>query len=61
MALFKTFGMQHGDIVIFFSEIFQKSKILKNAVSGRWCIDSGSFTIGEIEFNIHCKYIMLSM
>ena len=40
MTLFKTFGMQNGDMVIFFLEVFQKSKILKNAVSGRWCLDS---------------------
>ena len=24
----------------FFLEVFQKSDILKNAVSGRWCLDS---------------------
>ena len=27
-------------MVIFFLEVFQKSEILKNAVSERWCIDS---------------------
>ena len=24
----------------YFHEVFQKSEILKNAVSGRWCVDS---------------------
>ena len=32
VALFKTFGMQIGDMVKFF-EVFQKSEILKNVVS----------------------------
>ena len=27
-------------VVIFFLRSFRKSEILKNAVSGRWCIDS---------------------
>ena len=33
MALFKTFRMQNVDLVHFL-EVFQKSEILKNAVSG---------------------------
>ena len=33
VALFKTYGMQNGDMVIVFLEVFQKSEILKNAVS----------------------------
>ena len=32
--------MQNGDMVIFFLKVFQKSEIMKNAVSGRWCLDS---------------------
>ena len=37
---FLRLGMQNGDMLIFFLEVFQKSEILKNAVSGRWCLDS---------------------
>ena len=37
VALFKTFGMQNSDMLIFL-EVFQKSEILENAVSGRWYI-----------------------
>ena len=33
VALFKTFGMQNVDLVMFLG-VFQKSEILKNAVSG---------------------------
>ena len=32
--------MQNDDMLIFFLDVFQKSKILKNAVSERWCLDS---------------------
>ena len=39
MSLFKTHGMQNGQGHSFL-EVFQKSEILKNAVSGRWCLDS---------------------
>ena len=40
VALFKTYGMQSGGMVIFFLRSFRKSEVLKNAVSGRWCLDS---------------------
>ena len=36
---FQNFCGTYGDMVIFL-DIFQKSEILKNAVSGRWCLDS---------------------
>ena len=42
MAFLKTSGIQNGDMVIFFLRSFQKSEILKNEVSGRWCLDSKS-------------------
>ena len=41
-ALFITFGLQKDDMVIFFIVVLQKSEILKNAVSERWCTDSSS-------------------
>ena len=34
--LVKTFGMQNGEMVIFFLRSFRKVRFLKNAVSGRW-------------------------
>ena len=40
MALFKTFGMQSGDILIFFLSSFRKVRFQKNAFSERWCSDS---------------------
>ena len=40
MALFKIYGMQNGDMVTFFLEVFQESETLKNAVSGGQCLDS---------------------
>ena len=43
MALFKTFGLQNGDLLIFFLRSFRKSEISKNAVSERWCSDSSFF------------------
>ena len=55
MALFKTYGMQNGDKVIFFLRFFQKSEILKNAVSGRWCLDSSNNTEPEINKRVNSK------
>ena len=38
---FLRLGLQNGDIFhIFLHGVFQKSKILQKAVSGRWCIHS---------------------
>ena len=47
VALFKTFGMQNDDMLIFFLEVSQKSEILKNAVSGRWCSDSSKLQLAS--------------
>ena len=35
--------MQNGDMVIFFLRVFRKVRFRKNAVSGRWCLDSNYF------------------
>ena len=37
--------MQKGHMVIFVLKGFQKSEILKNAVSGSWCLDSRLFIV----------------
>ena len=34
-ALLKTYELQNGDMEISFLEVFQKSEMLKNAISGR--------------------------
>ena len=44
-ALFKTFRLQKDVMVInIFLEMFQKSEILKNAVSESWCMNSSLFS-----------------
>ena len=40
VALFKTDVKQNDDMVIFFLRSFRKRRFKKNAVSGRWFLDS---------------------
>ena len=60
MALFATFGLQKDDMVII--EVFQKSEILKNAVSERWCTDSGtSSSASGSQHLVNCSVLVVNL
>ena len=44
---FLRLGMQNGEVIYIFLEVFQKTEILKMPVSERWCKDNIPFHISS--------------
>ena len=57
-ALFMTFGLQKDDMIIFLV-VFQKSEILKTAVSERLCTDSTQHYVSLITHVLNGQHVNL--